>query len=78
MPALEQVGQWLPVLTQRLQQRAGTLSGGEQKMLIVRARADGAAPESLMWTRSPKCAALRSIACSLCWRRPPRDRNAMM
>lgn len=32
---LENVGQWFPVLTQRLQQRAGTLSGGEQKMLIV-------------------------------------------
>lgn len=36
MPAaLEQIGQWFPVLTQRLHQRAGTLSGGEQKMLIV-------------------------------------------
>jgi branched-chain amino acid transport system ATP-binding protein len=33
--ALDQVGQWFPVLTQRLQQRAGTLSGGEQKMLNV-------------------------------------------
>ncbi|MGA7811019.1 MAG: ABC transporter ATP-binding protein [Bradyrhizobium sp.] len=45
--ALEQVGQWFPVLTQRLQQRAGTLSGGEQKMLIV-ARALMAKPEVLL------------------------------
>jgi len=45
--ALEQVGQWFPVLTQRLQQRAGTLSGGEQKMLIV-GRALMANPEVLM------------------------------
>ena len=45
--ALEQVGQWFPVLTQRLQQRAGTLSGGEQKMLIV-GRALMANPELLM------------------------------
>jgi branched-chain amino acid transport system ATP-binding protein len=46
-PALEQVGQWFPVLTQRLQQRAGTLSGGEQKMLIV-ARALMAKPAVLL------------------------------
>jgi branched-chain amino acid transport system ATP-binding protein len=45
--ALDQVGQWFPVLTQRLQQRAGTLSGGEQKMLIV-ARALMAQPEVLL------------------------------
>ncbi len=32
---LEMVGGWFPVLTSRLRQRAGTLSGGEQKMLIV-------------------------------------------
>ena len=45
--ALGQVGQWFPVLTQRLRQRAGTLSGGEQKMLIV-ARALMARPEILL------------------------------
>jgi ABC-type branched-subunit amino acid transport system ATPase component len=45
--ALDQVGQWFPVLTQRLQQRAGTLSGGEQKMLIV-ARALMARPTVLL------------------------------
>jgi ABC-type branched-subunit amino acid transport system ATPase component len=45
--ALERVGQWFPVLTQRLQQRAGTLSGGEQKMLIV-ARALMAKPNVLL------------------------------
>jgi branched-chain amino acid transport system ATP-binding protein len=45
--ALDQVGRWFPVLTQRLQQRAGTLSGGEQKMLIV-ARALMARPEILL------------------------------
>jgi urea transport system ATP-binding protein len=44
---LEHVGQWFPVLTQRLQQRAGTLSGGEQKMLIV-ARALVAKPVVLL------------------------------
>ena len=44
---LDQVGQWFPVLTQRLRQRAGTLSGGEQKMLIV-ARALMARPEILL------------------------------
>ncbi|HUD85791.1 MAG TPA: ABC transporter ATP-binding protein [Xanthobacteraceae bacterium] len=32
---LESVAAWFPVLTARLRQRAGTLSGGEQKMLIV-------------------------------------------
>ncbi len=45
--ALDHVGQWFPVLTHRLKQRAGTLSGGEQKMLIV-ARALMARPEVLM------------------------------
>jgi ABC-type branched-subunit amino acid transport system ATPase component len=45
--ALDQVGQWFPVLTQRLRQRAGTLSGGEQKMLIV-ARALMARPDILL------------------------------
>lgn len=44
---LERVDQWFPVLTQRLQQRAGTLSGGEQKMLIV-ARALIAKPTVLL------------------------------
>ena len=44
---LEKVGHWFPVLTQRLQQRAGTLSGGEQKMLIV-ARALMAKPTVLL------------------------------
>ena len=44
---LEQVGEWFPVLTRRLRQRAGTLSGGEQKMLIV-ARALMARPEVLL------------------------------
>jgi branched-chain amino acid transport system ATP-binding protein len=32
---LAMVARWFPVLTSRLRQRAGTLSGGEQKMLIV-------------------------------------------
>jgi branched-chain amino acid transport system ATP-binding protein len=45
--AFDHVGQWFPVLTHRLRQRAGTLSGGEQKMLIV-ARALMARPEVLM------------------------------
>jgi ABC-type branched-subunit amino acid transport system ATPase component len=45
--ALDQVGQWFPVLTQRLRQRAGTLSGGEQKMLIL-ARALMARPAVLL------------------------------
>jgi len=45
--ALEHVSQWFPVLTQRLQQRAGTLSGGEQKMLII-ARALIARPVVLL------------------------------
>jgi ABC-type branched-subunit amino acid transport system ATPase component len=31
----ERVTHWFPVLGQRFRQRAGTLSGGEQKMLIV-------------------------------------------
>jgi branched-chain amino acid transport system ATP-binding protein len=33
--SLSDVSGWFPVLTARLFQRAGTLSGGEQKMLIV-------------------------------------------
>lgn len=32
---LEQVGTYFPFLPERLRQRAGTLSGGEQKMLII-------------------------------------------
>ena len=32
---LTRVSTWFPILTSRLRQRAGTLSGGEQKMLIV-------------------------------------------
>ena len=32
---LARIAGWFPVLTQRLRQRAGTLSGGEQKMLVV-------------------------------------------
>ncbi|HUN97316.1 MAG TPA: ABC transporter ATP-binding protein [Bradyrhizobium sp.] len=45
--AFDHVGRWFPVLTHRLNQRAGTLSGGEQKMLIV-ARALMARPEVLL------------------------------
>src|ERR1700752_2090629 len=45
--ALDKAGRWFPVLTQRLQQRAGTLSGGEQKMLVL-ARALTARPEVLL------------------------------
>jgi branched-chain amino acid transport system ATP-binding protein len=33
--ALERVGQWFPRLTERLEQVAGTMSGGEQQMLAV-------------------------------------------
>jgi urea transport system ATP-binding protein len=33
--SLADISTWFPVLTARLSQRAGTLSGGEQKMLIV-------------------------------------------
>ena len=33
--SLADISAWFPVLTARLSQRAGTLSGGEQKMLIV-------------------------------------------
>jgi ABC-type branched-subunit amino acid transport system ATPase component len=32
---LETISSWFPVLKARLQQRAGTLSGGEQKMLLI-------------------------------------------
>jgi branched-chain amino acid transport system ATP-binding protein len=34
-PGLERIGQYFPFIPQRLKQRAGTLSGGEQKMLLV-------------------------------------------
>lgn len=34
-PGLERIGAYFPFIPQRLQQRAGTLSGGEQKMLLV-------------------------------------------
>jgi ABC-type branched-subunit amino acid transport system ATPase component len=34
-PGLERVGAYFPFVPQRLKQRAGTLSGGEQKMLLV-------------------------------------------
>jgi ABC-type branched-subunit amino acid transport system ATPase component len=34
-PGLKRIGQFFPVLPTRLKQRAGTLSGGEQKMLLV-------------------------------------------
>lgn len=44
---LEEVAGWFPVLGRRLRQRAGTLSGGEQKMLIV-ARALIGGPRVLM------------------------------
>lgn len=32
---LDRIGEYFPVLVQRLKQKAGTLSGGEQKMLLV-------------------------------------------
>jgi ABC-type branched-subunit amino acid transport system ATPase component len=44
---LDRISRWFPVLTQRLKQRAGTLSGGEQKMLVV-ARALIADPRVLL------------------------------
>jgi branched-chain amino acid transport system ATP-binding protein len=34
-PGLERIGGYFPFVPQRLKQRAGTLSGGEQKMLLV-------------------------------------------
>ena len=34
-PGLERIGAFFPFVPQRLKQRAGTLSGGEQKMLLV-------------------------------------------
>ena len=34
-PGLERIGAHFPFIPQRLRQRAGTLSGGEQKMLLV-------------------------------------------
>jgi len=34
-PGLQRIGRFFPVLPTRLGQRAGTLSGGEQKMLLV-------------------------------------------
>jgi ABC-type branched-subunit amino acid transport system ATPase component len=43
----DRVGEWFPFLMRRLKQRAGTLSGGEQKMLIV-ARALMARPAVLL------------------------------
>ncbi len=45
--SLADVSGWFPVLTARLSQRAGTLSGGEQKMLIV-ARGLIASPRLLL------------------------------
>ena len=45
--AVEAAGEWFPVLGQRLRQRAGTLSGGEQKMLVM-ARALLARPRLLL------------------------------
>jgi ABC-type branched-subunit amino acid transport system ATPase component len=44
---LDEIAGWFPVLTKRVNQRAGTLSGGEQKMLIV-ARGLIADPELLL------------------------------
>jgi branched-chain amino acid transport system ATP-binding protein len=44
---LDRVAAWFPVLSQRLRQRAGTLSGGEQKMLVV-ARALLAEPKLML------------------------------
>lgn len=32
---LDRIGEFFPFIPQRLQQRAGTLSGGEQKMLLI-------------------------------------------
>jgi ABC-type branched-subunit amino acid transport system ATPase component len=34
-PGLARIGEYFPFIPQRLKQRAGTLSGGEQKMLLV-------------------------------------------
>lgn len=34
-PGVQRIGKYFPVLPTRLRQRAGTLSGGEQKMLLV-------------------------------------------
>jgi branched-chain amino acid transport system ATP-binding protein len=44
---LERIAAWFPVLQKRLHQRAGTLSGGEQKMLLV-ARALLAEPKLML------------------------------
>jgi ABC-type branched-subunit amino acid transport system ATPase component len=44
---LDRIAAWFPVLRQRLHQRAGTLSGGEQKMLLV-ARALLAEPKLML------------------------------
>lgn len=67
---LADVSGWFPVLTARLSQRAGTLSGGEQKMLIV-ARGLIAEPRGCCCsTRSPKaCSPPWSTGSPKCWRR---------
>lgn len=71
----EQVGGWSPVLTKRLSQRAGTLSGGEQKMLIV-ARADGEARRAAARRGHGRSAAVRRRpAVRGAGARPARDRH---
>jgi len=44
---IDRVGQYFPIILERRRQRAGTLSGGEQKMLIV-SRALMAAPRLML------------------------------
>jgi ABC-type branched-subunit amino acid transport system ATPase component len=46
-PEIDRVGQYFPIILQRRRQKAGTLSGGEQKMLIV-SRALMAAPRLIL------------------------------
>jgi branched-chain amino acid transport system ATP-binding protein len=46
-PAMEKVFQWFPMLKERKNQTAGTLSGGQQQMLAI-ARAMIAAPDLIM------------------------------